>query len=418
MERLLETGTACVRTLGQTRAGEVRIRRFLRNPSVSVAEMTGTVVARTKERVVGLDVLAIQDTTDLRGAEGRGAASLALHPVLAVDADSGAILGLAGAEFLRREGGTKVRRKVTPFAEKESARWLRGMQATAALREAGAVRVTAVMDREGDIYEDFALRPEGVDILVRVAQDRCLKGKSKLFETADALPELGRIKADIPATPGRRAYTATFALRATTVEIERPDRASAAECKALPETVTMTLVDAREIGGPAGKPAAHWRLLTSHEIDTPEDAERIVGFYRRRWTIEQVFRTLKSKGFDMENLRIEEDDPFEKLATAGLIASIIVMQLVHERDGTARRPIRDAFDDEDEILLTRLSAGLEGKTPKQKNPHPPNALAFAAWVFARLGGWNCYYGKPGPITIYKGLVQYQTFKRGWKLLNV
>ncbi|MGA8447201.1 MAG: hypothetical protein WB766_18710, partial [Roseiarcus sp.] len=40
---------------------------------------------------------------------------------------------------------------------------------------------------------------------------------------------------------------------------------------------------------------------------------------------------------------------------------------------------------------------------KQKNPHPPGSLAFAAWVFARLGGWTGYYGKPGPIVMLRGL---------------
>jgi hypothetical protein len=26
----------------------------------------------------------------------------------------------------------------------------------------------------------------------------------------------------------------------------------------------------------------------------------------------------------------------------------------------------------------------------------------AAWIAARLGGWNCYYGKPGPKTMRDG----------------
>ena len=421
----METGASRVRVLGGNRAGEMRITRFLRNPSVTMAEMVGSAASRTCLRAEGIDILAIQDTTDLRSQNG--AASLALHPTLAVEADSGAILGLAGAEFLHREGGTKARRKVTAFADKESARWLRGMEASTGLRDAGAARVTAVMDREGDIFEDFALRPEGdfalrpegIDILIRAAQDRLLASGDKLFATADALPEIGRIETDLPASPGRKARRATFALRSAVIEIARPDRASTAERDALPETVSLTLVDAREIG-PAtpGKPLAHWRLLTSHTVRTLVDAERIVGFYRRRWTIEQVFRTLKTRGFDIEALRIRDDEPFEKLAMAALIAAITIMQLVHERDGAAKRPLRDAFDAGDDAFLRHLCASLEGKTEKQKNPHPPNSLAFAAWVFARLGGWNCYYGKPGPIVMFNGLIRYQNLRQGWILRDV
>jgi hypothetical protein len=63
------------------------------------------------------------------------------------------------------------------------------------------------------------------------------------------------------------------------------------------------------------------------------DAKRITGFYRARWTIEQLFRTMKTKGFDIEAVRVAEDGPFENLTGATLIAAIQVLQLVRERDG-------------------------------------------------------------------------------------
>ena len=49
-----------------------------------------------------------------------------------------------------------------------------------------------------------------------------------------------------------------------------------------------------------------------------------------------------------------------------------------------------------------LSKKLEGKTLRQKNPHPHGSLAFVAWIAARLGGWNCYYKPPGPKTMRDG----------------
>ena len=120
------------------------------------------------------------------------------------------------------------------------------------------------------------------------------------------------------------------------------------------------------------------------------DARRIVGFYRQRWTIEQLFRTLKTQGFNVEALRQAEDGPFEKLVAASLIAAVTVLQLVRERDGIAKRPFEDAFDPDDRPALEAISEDLEGKTVRQKNPHSKGSLAFAAWVFARLGGWNGY----------------------------
>ena len=77
--------------------------------------------------------------------------------------------------------------------------------------------------------------------------------------------------------------------------------------------------------------------------------------------------------------------------------------------------MQDSFDPEDLPMIKAVSTSLEGKTAKQKNPHRPGSLAHATWVCARLGGWNCYYGKPGPIVIYNGLIQLRAIQRGWNL---
>jgi hypothetical protein len=40
----------------------------------------------------------------------------------------------------------------------------------------------------------------------------------------------------------------------------------------------------------------------------------------------------------------------------------------------------------------------------QSNPHPKASLAWAAWIIAKLGGWNGYASSkpPGPITFFNG----------------
>jgi hypothetical protein len=372
--------------------------------------------ARTAAAAGGRHVLAIQDTTSLRAdAAGRGGA---LHAMIAVDAVQGTPLGLVHGTFLRLIGGQRASRKHRAFADKHSWRWLEGAERAADLAAAGAACVTVIADREGDIYEEFACRPAGVEVLIRAGQDRALSDGSRLFAKADSLPEAGRMTVDLPAAPGRRARCATLALRFVEVEIARPNNRRLPERAALPPTVRLTLIEARELDPPPGMLAAHWRLLTSHAVHDIADARRIVGFYRQRWTIEQLFRILKTKGFDVEALRIADDEPFEKLVAAALIAAVIILQLVHERDGTAKRPLKDAFDPDDQPALEAISASLEGNTERQKNPHPKGSLAFACWVFARLGGWTGYYGKPGPIVLFNGLVRYHAIKHGWDLRNV
>lgn len=406
-----------VRRLGKDRAGEMRIGRFLRNDAVSIAEMVETASACTREKVTDRHVLAIQDTTTVRSDHaGR---SLALHPVLGVDALDGAVLGLVDAELFSREGGKKAARKATEFEAKESRRWLDGAASAASLLEAGARCVTVIADREGDIYEDFACKPEGVEMLIRAGQNRRLADGGRLIERARDLPEMGRDTVHLPARPGRKARTATLALKAGEVTVQRPSsRKTGAEVDALPESVTLTLVEAREIDPPSQSEAIHWYLLTTHKIADLADIRRIIGFYRCRWTIEQLFRTLKTKGFDVEAATLTRGGPFETLVAACLIAAVTVLQLVHERDGTAQRPIEDTIHPQDRPVLEALCPTLEGKTLKQQNPHPPSSLAWAAWIFARLGGWNCYYGKPGPIVMLRGIVEFHAIKHGWKLRDV
>jgi hypothetical protein len=418
LERLATVGQSGVRVrpVGGNRAGEMRITRFLRNPKVTPAAMFAAAASRTADLVKGRHVLAIQDTTTLRD-DGQQH-SLLLHPTIAVDALDGALYGLMHAQLLHRHGGKKASRKQRPFAEKESRRWLDGAEAAASLITAGAACVTVVADREGDIYEEFACRPAEVELLIRAAQDRRLADGRMLFSCPNGMPELGRVSIALPAAPGRSARTATLALRACPVEIACPSGRSAEAAAALPATVGVTLVEAVEIDPPPGVEPAHWRLLTTHAVNALADARIIVGFYRQRWTIEQLFRTYKTKGFDIEAVRIGEESPFENLAAATFVAAIQVLQLVRDRDGAAARPLEDVLDPTDQPALEAVCATLEGKTERQQNPHPQGTLAYATWVCARLGGWTGYYGKPGPIVILNGLFRFKAIAHGWRLGRV
>ena len=413
LERLIGCpGGARIKALGIDRSGEVRLGRFLRNPKVTTTEMVQTARAATLVRVKERHVLAIQDTTSLHDASNTTRQSLHLHPTIAVDALDGALLGLVDAAFLHRRGGKRASRRERGFDDKQSRRWLDATISAAAMMQAGAARVTVVADREGDIYEEFALRPPEVDLVIRAQQDRALADGTSLRQCLDGVAELGRETIELPAGAGRQARTAVLALRARPVRIKTPKRAKPTT---MPAEVPLWLVQAREVEPPDEATAVHWLLLTTHAVESLSAARLITQFYRQRWTIEQLFRTMKTKGYDIEASQVEEGGPFENLATAVLIASVQVLQMVRERDGAARRPLTDAFDPADQPAMAAIGADLEGKTERQKNPHPPDSLAWASWICARLGGWNCYYSKPGPITIHRGLVQLRTMLHGWNL---
>jgi hypothetical protein len=367
---------------------------------------------RTSLRCQGRHVLAIQDTTVLRSEGGGGDY---LHAMIGLDAEDGTILGLIDAHFLSRQSGRKVVRRAKAIEAKESFRWLQAADQAASVCF-GAQRITVVADRESDIFEAFALRPDGVDLLIRAAQDRSLKDGGLLFAAIDAMAEAGRAEIDLPAGPGRKPRTARLALRYARVSMARPEHGERA---GLPDAVDVNVVDVREIDPPSDEAAVHWRLMTTHAVDNAADGWAVAALYRRRWAIEQVFRTLKTKGFDVEGMRIADAEPRNKLVTAALIAALIIQQLVHARDGGPGplRPCTDVLQPDDLPLLEALCRKLEGKTERQKNPHPKGSMAYVAWVCARLGGWTGYYGKPGPIVMLEGWLEFQTTKRALAMFS-
>jgi hypothetical protein len=417
---------SCVRRLAGTRAREIQFTRFLRNGSVTATEMATHATERTAVRAAGRDVVVIQDTSELAlggrrakangyGPVGKGGAlrGLLLHAVLAVDAGTGGVLGLVDAKVWNRKGGKVTDRRSRETPHKESQRWLDGtMRAGEVL--AAAAQITSVSDRESDIYEHFARRPSNVHLIVRACQNRQIETDdvdqiSLLFPHVDSLPEQGRLEVKIPAAPGRKARTTELAIRFSRVVLCKPLHGAAPD---LPATIALTTVDVRETSTPQDGKPIHWRLLTTHAVTNLGEARRIVDLYRLRWTIEEFFHTLKTAGFNIEAADIGDPQVMIKFVAAATVAAVTVMQLVKARDGTTGQSLADAFEPADQPILEAVSTQLEGKTARQKNPHPKGSLAFGSWVIGRLGGWTGYYGKPGPQVIRRGLDDFQRIKYG------
>ena len=416
---LVERSCPSIRRVAGTRAREVQFHRFLRNPKVNVAEMAVRAGERTGLCAAGRDIAVIQDTSEIMvgkakagragfGPIGKGGATrgVLVHAAIAVDS-AGALLGLVDAQVWTRSGGKRTEDRRRPFAEKESYRWLKSCEA-AAQRLGRARVITMVSDAESDIYEVFANRPEGLHFLVRSARDRTLESKDLLSDLVEGLAVAGQIERVIPAIPGRKERVAKLELRFSEAAIKAPDGLP----KGIPANLTLSVLDVRETEVQEGITPVHWLLITSHPIKTVEQASAITSLYRSRFLIEQVFRTLKTAGFDIEEAEIENPRAFINFTGLATIAAVSVMQLVKARDGGSGQIHNDCFEPEDKPLIAALSRRLEGKTIKQKNPHNPDDLAFASWVIARLGGWTGYYGKPGPAVMRYGLDRFYAIKLG------
>ena len=94
IDRVAATGSLVLRRLGETRAGEMAVHRFLSSPYVSVERIVETLAARTAAACAGRPVLLVQDTSEINfsgrdkkrrgfGPAGDGkTAGYFLHPVI------------------------------------------------------------------------------------------------------------------------------------------------------------------------------------------------------------------------------------------------------------------------------------------------------------------------------------------------
>jgi len=417
LDRIVSSGSLVLREIGETRSGEVGAHRLLSSDDVDPAALLVPHVARTVEACRGRRIVAAQDTTEINFDRSRQPVAglgptgntdirgFFIHPVVAIDADDEALLGVLGARIWTREEEPTPDHRCIPFEKKESRRWLDAAETAASQLASVASQVVVVTDREGDIYPLFSRRPESIDLVVRASHDRVLFGQGTLFAAAATWPVLGTAAVKVaPRGPGDKGRTATVAIKAGTVTIKRPKTApNRDEAPAL----RLGLVEVREIV-PAGKRCKEagqpllWRLVTTLPVATLAQAQDVVRLYRLRWRIEEVFRVLKSDGLDIEESQLETAGRLLNLAALGLVAAARIIQLVDARDGSSR-PATDVIEPEDIEAAAAISATLEGGTERQKNSHPPGSLAWLAWIAARLGGWNCYYRPPGPKTMSRGL---------------
>ena len=372
---------------GGTHSGELQRAHHHSNPKPSFW-LSGPAAA-------GRHVLAIQDTcevkfpTTARRRRGLGpvekgnAYGVLVHAMMAVGAPTGACLGLVGGEVWTREEVIEVDRRDRPLAGRESRRWLAASeQAKSVLRS--ATMATVVGDRESDIHAQWASVPEnGFHVLTRAMNDRRLTGGVPLFETMAGFAKVGQRTIKLHARePSRAARTAKLEPRFGTVEIVRPHKEWD---RSLVRTVPLRAIDVREIGAPPGIEPLHWRLLTMHAIADAAEAWCIVDCYRARWTIEQLFRVLKSHGLQLEDSQVASAERLVKPAAAAAKAACGDIQLTQERDGKAGLSASNVFSAEE----------IE-------------TLAPASWVIARPGGWNCHYKSPGPTTMRHGTIPQHT----------
>lgn len=428
---MLEKQTVCLRQLGGNRAGEMKLGRWLANDSVTEEELVNNIVAKSSIPARDRHVLAIQDTSEMNyqahagrvtglGTVGNGEdLGFFLHPMLIVDAELETCLGLGAIKtWMRTTKACKDYRK-QPIEEKESFRWLETAEQTKK-NLSDAASITVIADRESDIYEEWDRIPDQkTHMITRSCRDRKLADEVMLYAHMANLESKGLYEFEVAAKARKRsAHKAILEIRFDHIEIKRPKSCSD---KNAAESIKLYVVDVKECSDTVigEEEPIHWCLLTTHEVNTKEDALRIVRWYCLRWNIEQLFRTLKKQGLDIESSQVETADGLIKLGVLALFVALKTMQLTMARTGKDQS-ITVVFNKTECKILSAMLKKLEGKTEKQKNPYKADRLSWASWIIARLGGWKGYKSEspPGPITMLRGLRRFQNLLEGYQLAKL
>lgn len=436
MEDMLNFGKAVVNKFCTTNTEKIGAYRMLGNQSFSYKELAEGVVFNCKSNQNSEHLLCIQDTTELNftnhlqriGKKDKDIgpvtkndnAGFFCHPMLVVNEADKAPIGLADVELWNRswDKQDKFERSYwnQDITEKESYRWIESARKTQSVLDK-APMLTIIGDREADIYNEFALIPnERTHLLVRSRADRKLEGKNmKLYEKLSQQEQKATYNLEIKGNKKRKSRTAKMSLKYVKVKIKRPEKQHSKE---LPEYVELWAIEACEQADtvPKGETPIIWRLLTTHPITEVEHAMKCLEWYSNRWFIEELFRIIKSKGFELEASQLETGAALKKQVVMALQVALTIMTLKLSLNNKETVKAELVFNQQQiEFIELLLKNEIEGKTKKQQNPYPARSLAWSAWAIARLSGWSGYksQGPPGYISMKNGLDRFNNKFEGY-----
>lgn len=410
---VLESPPASIPCATGGHAGEAKATyRFYSNSRVASAKLNrGFSLETAGQCLEQATVLFVQDSTSLNFTglhripelgpidSGGLARGLHLHSTLAVST-TGKVLGIMDLQCWARPQPTPANARKKVSAEKESAKWINGIEnARAALYEAAEgrplPRIIHVMDREGDAYEVMmAVEDAGDSAIIRCAQNRCMEDSLvKAHEAVRNQPVLRQTTLAVRRKKNEPAREARVELRSLSAHL-RPNY------QKHPHAWSMrwNLVEVWEVDPPPGVERLHWLLWTREMAATADDALEVMRKYTCRWPIEEMHLVLKS-GCQVEKLRLET---WERLEKAIRINASVAARIVMLRDLAKKSPETPALT----VVSADEAAALVSRFGKDNSMSPAQLTIGQAvlWI-ARLGGHlnRKRDGMPGVRTLWRGL---------------
>jgi hypothetical protein len=368
--------------------------------------------------------------------------------------------------------GKTLQRRALPIEEKESYRWLQGYRLASQVHQQCAVtQIVNVADREADMYDIFleaqaqppdftqpadacddapaanapaanapaanapaanapaanapaanapAANASAADFVIRSKEDRRTNERVPPAEHGTRYAVYRKVRDEVRASPARLQKTITLSQTP-----KRAARQADLEIRALPVTmkhpknrpvladaglaaVDCNVVHVKEVNGPGDDTDVEWWLITSLPIESVADIERVIDYYKARWTIEVYFRVLKT-GCKVEDIQLETTARLKNCLAFYQIIAWRVLCLTHLNRECPSLPCTAVFTDCEWQSVWRV-------TTKQDLPDKPPPLSEFVGLLASLGGYNNRRTEPppGPQPIWVGLRRMSDFALAWQ----
>lgn len=446
MKRLAESPSASFPEAFKAHKELEGFYRFVENPKVKWRGVMSAHQERTVERVhESEEVLIVHDTTDVRfplrelspmrsdlGLFSTATQGFYVHASLAVANTPQALpLGTLRVQpFIHKKEAPDAETMAfweaeSGFLDNERQRWFTAVDETNAMVASETCSPIHVMDREADSYPMLAwLQHEEYRFVIRACHlNRMVEVEGALISLSHALDgEPFVAQATVPlssrkplrnaakkAHPAREGRIATLSFRAASVtfRLGREKSWSPTQRKDLSKTIPVNVVEAVELNPPAGVKAVRWLLLTSEAIDTPEPIVKVVDVYKKRWTIEEFFKSLKT-GCKLEARQME---------SASTILNVLALLLPQAWRVLLLRSLSDQSPDEPwhSVMEPLVFELLKLKVPEAKLNNT-STVCDVMLAVASLGGHIRYNGPPGWITLHRGWRKLADLAQGARLM--
>jgi Transposase DNA-binding/Transposase Tn5 dimerisation domain len=289
--------------------------------------------------------------------------------------------------------GKSKNRKRLDFEEKETYKWYQGMTAVNESIGEGTQKIH-IADREGDVYDLFFHAYEkNTDLLIRARHNRRRSDGCHLWDEIAKLPMQEKIKLQVPDVNGKHRIEIEASLKYQEVEILRPTTS-----KNKYESVKLTAIEITQLGEVENEEdRIHWKLLTTLQINTVQEALQCVRWYTYRWLIERFHYVLKS-GTRIEQLQFKKAIALQKAISVYSIAAFKIMQMVYQSRHTPDASCEVVLPKNQWKVLYML-INKNKALPKQI----PTLLQAMTWI-GKLGGHlgRKSDGPPGLKTVWQG----------------